>query len=46
MGLHQLLKDIRENTKKLEKGSILVFNNCSKVISRIVAGFIKAIDRI
>ena len=46
MGLYQLLKDIRDNTKQLEKGSIMVFNDCSKVMSRIAAGFIKAIDGI
>ena len=46
IGLYQLLKDIRDNTKQLEKGSIVVFNDCSKVMSRIAAGFIKATDRI
>ena len=46
MGLYQLLKDIRDNTKHLEKGSIKVFNNCSKVMNRIVSGFTKVTDGI
>ena len=44
MGLYQLLKDIRDNTKHLVRGSIKVFNDYSKVINQIVVRFIKVID--
>ena len=44
--LYQLLLDIRDNTKHLESRLINIFNNCSKVMNKIAAGFIKAIDGI
>ena len=46
IGLYQLLKKIRDNTKYLESGSINIFNNCSKVMNQIEVGFIKATDGI